>query len=90
MTALAPTPAPTPAPAERLDALEQSARRLHARFGGDVDLDTVRAVVDACHDRLRARATVTSFLVILAERGAATHLARMVGGGAGRAAARRG
>lgn len=73
MTALAPAPATTDAlgPA----ALGPAALRLHARFGGAVDLETIRLVLDDSYARLLARATVTGFLVILAERTAATRLA---------------
>lgn len=67
MTALAPT--------EPLDALVPAALRLHARLGGAVDLVTVRLVLDECYEDLRARATVTTFLVVLAERTAAARLA---------------
>lgn len=65
------------APPDRTDALASAALRLHARFGGAVELAVVREVLEECYDRLLAQATVTSFLVILAERTAASRLAAL-------------
>ncbi|QYG92268.1 hypothetical protein HC251_07325 [Iamia sp. SCSIO 61187] len=65
------------APSERLGALEPAATRLHLRFGDAVDRETVARVLDECYDRLQAHATVTSYLVILAERTAAQRLRSM-------------
>lgn len=64
-------------PAERVGALEPVVMRLHLRFGAAVDRETVERVLDECYDQLRAHATVTSYLVILAERSAAQRLRSM-------------
>jgi arsenate reductase len=70
VTALAPAPLASPGPR---DALEPAVLRLHARFAG-IEVEVVRRVLEDSYDRLLARATVTSFLVILAERTAAARL----------------
>lgn len=62
------------APSERTATLEPAAMRLHLRFGGAVDQEVVWQVLGECYDRLLAQATVTTFLVILAERTAAQRL----------------
>ncbi len=65
----------TLAPPDRTDALEAAALRLESRFGPRIDLATIRRTLDDCYERLVAQATVTTYLVVLAERNAARRLA---------------
>lgn len=65
------------APPDRTDVLGPAVLRLHARFGPQVDVETIRRTLDECYDRLLAQATITTYLVVLAERNAAARLAAM-------------
>lgn len=58
------------------DLLAPAAARLTARYGRSVDADTIRAILHETYDALLADATITTFLPLLAERTAATRLAR--------------
>lgn len=75
-----PAPAADPAPVRAPDALAPVVARLLVRFGDEADAAEVRAVVEACHTRLAAGASVTTYLPVLAERAAAATLARRAGG----------
>jgi hypothetical protein len=58
------------------DALAHATARLVVRFGHVADAEEIRALLDECHTRLRARASVTSYLVVLSERAVAAALAQ--------------
>lgn len=62
------------------EVLAPAFARLRARHGRSVPEETIRLVLAECHEHLRAEATVTTYLVVLAERAASTRIAELARG----------
>jgi hypothetical protein len=68
---------PEPAGDDDEAVLAPAVARLRARYGHAVPDETIRLVLRTSHDRLRAQARVTTYLLVLAERAASTQLAAL-------------
>lgn len=62
------------------DALTAAAGRLTTRYGERLPAEQIRRVLDETYRALLARATITAYLPVLAERVAAARLARALDG----------
>ena len=62
------------------DVLAPAVARLRARYGHAVPDETIHLVLRQSHERLRAQATVTTYLVVLAERAASVRIAALARG----------